>query len=78
LLLQITQTLAETRLCVIKDGPPANDIRVDGSWRKEIGTCQDGFKVKKFYFMSLHTTKFDIDFRRIGSENRDIVYQYDE
>jgi hypothetical protein len=64
--LQIRQTLAETRICLIKDGLPANDIRVDGS------------KVKKFYFMSLHTTKFDIDFRRIGSENIDIAYQYDD
>jgi hypothetical protein len=100
--LQIRQTLAETRICLIKDGLPANDIRVDGS------------KVKKFYFMSLHTrgnaildgitiedivnngecllvnltcrdargelytTKFDIDFRRIGSENIDITYQYDD
>jgi hypothetical protein len=24
-----------------------------------------------------YTTKFDIDFHRIGSENRNIAYQYD-
>jgi hypothetical protein len=87
---------------------------LDCSWRKEIGSSQEGFKVKKFYVMSLHTrgnaildgiptedivnngehllvnltcrdargelytTKFDIDFHRISSENRNIAYQYDD
>jgi hypothetical protein len=55
----------------ILDGVPIADIVNNEQHLLVNLTCRDARG-------EMYTTKFDIDFRRIGSENRNIAYQYED